>query len=197
MDSVWITFCGAKGRPLTWLDMAGTLALLYAKANLPTKETSPRTRAWFSCAQKPPEWPQRIKTPSPQGPQARDRPVAMLPRGARLHTERDITRVLRQGLRRTHPFLQVTLSAGATRVSRAAVVVSKQVAKRATDRNRLRRQVQAVLPKALALLPMPVDAIVRLLPPAAKAKRNDLIAALRITWPTHVPPHAPRSSHRR
>ncbi len=121
----------------------------------------------------------------------------MLPRGARLHAERDIARVLRQGLRRTHPFLQVLLAAGTARVSRAAVVVSKQVAKRATVRNRLRRQVQAVLPKALALLPEPVDAIVRLSPPAAKAKRNELIAALRTTWPTHVPTHSPRTSYRR
>lgn len=121
----------------------------------------------------------------------------MLPRSARLHTDRDIARVLRQGFRRKHLYLQVMLAPGTARVSRAAVVVSKQVAKRATDRNRLRRQVQAVLPKALALLPGPVDALVRLLPPAATSTRNDLIAALRTTWPTHVPTHAPHSSRRR
>ncbi|MEK7631860.1 MAG: ribonuclease P protein component [Patescibacteria group bacterium] len=121
----------------------------------------------------------------------------MLPRIARLHADRDILRVLRQGIRRKHPYLQVTLAAGTARASRAAVVVSKQVSKRATDRNRLRRQVQAVLPKALALLPGPVDALIRLFPPAAKATRNDLIAALRTTWPTHAPTHAPRSPNRR
>jgi len=121
----------------------------------------------------------------------------MLPRPARLHTDRDIARVLRQGVRRKHHYLQVILAPGTASVSRAAVVVSKQVAKRATVRNRLRRQVQAVLPKALALLPDPVDALVRLFPPATTATRNDLIAALRTTWPTHVPRHPHRPPYRR
>lgn len=183
---------------LTWVRLAGTLPLLlYAKANIPTEKTPTRPRAWFSCTKGSPKWSCGAHAPSPQGPQARNRSVIMLPRGARLHTERDITRVLRQGIRRTHPLLQVMLTAGSARVSRAAVVVSKQVAKRATVRNRLRRQVQAVLPKALALLPDPVDAIVRLLPPSAKTTRNELIDALRTTWPSHVPTHPSRPQIRR
>lgn len=121
----------------------------------------------------------------------------MLPRAARLHTDRDIARVLRWGVRRKHPYLQIILAPGLAATSRATVVVSKQVAKRATVRNRLRRQVQAVLPKALALLPGAVDALVRLYPPAATATRNDLIAALRTTWPTHVPHDPHRPPHRR
>ncbi len=114
-----------------------------------------------------------------------------------MHADRDIARVLKHGYRSRHALLQVLLAAGTGMRSRATVVVSKQVSKHATDRNRLRRQVQAVLPKALALLPGPVDALVRLFPPAARATRNELIAALRTTWPTHVPTYTSRSPHRR
>ncbi|MEK7518618.1 MAG: ribonuclease P protein component [Patescibacteria group bacterium] len=122
----------------------------------------------------------------------------MLPTSRRLHTERDILRLLRTGARKRDALLQLVATPGQSTVSRAAVVVSKQVAKRATVRNLLRRRVQAALPKLLSATTQPTDVLIRLSPASAAAKAKDLLTSLVNLWPHHGVPNSyrPQQRHR-
>ncbi|MDP2789872.1 MAG: ribonuclease P protein component [bacterium] len=122
----------------------------------------------------------------------------MLPTSRRLHTERDILRLLRTGARKRDALLQLVAAPGQSTVSRAAVVVSKQVAKRATVRNTLRRRVQAALPKLLAATLKPTDVLIRLSPASAAVPAKALLTSLTNLWPIHGVPnsHSPQQRHR-
>lgn len=115
----------------------------------------------------------------------------MLPRQQRLHADRDIRRLLQRGARRRNEVLHITAAPSTAAQSRVAVVVSKQVAKRATDRNRIRRQVQAMLPALLQSTAPPTDILIRIAPAAAHANRDAIRSALANLWPTHGVTHLP------
>ena len=70
----------------------------------------------------------------------------MLHRRERLTRARDIARTKKQGVRKKDENFSVSLARGSSSDGlRATVVVSKQVARKAVDRNRIRRQVREVL----------------------------------------------------
>lgn len=118
----------------------------------------------------------------------------MLPRAHRLHQERDILRVLRNGRRRSLGPLQIIVNLGSAKVSRAAVITSKNVSKKAVVRNKIRRRIQALLPHFLKV-PSPIDVIIRVARGAENANSATLRSTLSQLWPTHVP--TPSNYHQR
>lgn len=70
--------------------------------------------------------------------------------------------------------MQLIVAAGDAPPSRAGFVISRKALRRAVDRNRLRRQVRAMLVAQAAEASAPFDVVVRVKPPLA---RSDLAAA--------------------
>jgi ribonuclease P protein component len=64
-------------------------------------------------------------------------------------------------------YMQLIVAASAAPPSRAGFVISRKALKRAVDRNRLRRQVRAMLEIAARERP-PFDVVVRVKPPLAR-----------------------------
>ena len=116
----------------------------------------------------------------------------MLPKNHRLHLEKDILRVLRVGHRRRDENLQLIYIPSPLPKSRACVIVSKKVAKKAHDRNKVRRQVQALLPKYLKLAQKSLDVIVRV-NSTANFKQKNFDTSLKHLWLNY---DQPRPTHR-
>jgi ribonuclease P protein component len=90
--------------------------------------------------------------------------------------------------------LQIVVEAGLTKNSRAAVITSKNVSKKAVVRNQIRRRIQALLPTLLKKV-SPIDVIIRVAPGAVKENSTSLRENLSQLWPTHVP--APSNNYQR
>lgn len=104
----------------------------------------------------------------------------MLPRARRLTATSEIEQVYKQGRRVFHPLVRLVYCSGVQAASRATVVVSKQVDKRAVERNRLKRIVRALLPELLTnLTHLPKDLIFIVQPSARGTTRLQLITAVR------------------
>ena len=108
----------------------------------------------------------------------------MLPRGQRLAQARELVLVQRRGLTRQNRYfkLRFLIRPNATS-SRATVIASKRVSKRAVDRNRLKRQVRALLLGHLRknkgrVDKVKVDLVISILPPALKASFSTLKKSL-------------------
>lgn len=85
----------------------------------------------------------------------------MLPRLNRLTFRHDFNRVYRYGRPVNAPPVLIRYRAGrATGPPRVGVVVSNRIAKRATDRNRLKRIIRGAVQPALRSLPAGLDLIV-------------------------------------
>ncbi|PJE75732.1 ribonuclease P protein component [Candidatus Uhrbacteria bacterium CG10_big_fil_rev_8_21_14_0_10_48_11] len=73
----------------------------------------------------------------------------MFPRAQRLRRRKDIDAVLRRGRRFPHPLLMLRAMPSVTKSPRVTVVVGVAVSKRATVRNRLKRQLRHLLRQQL------------------------------------------------
>jgi ribonuclease P protein component len=82
--------------------------------------------------------------------------------------------VFERGRRLDGRYMQLIVAAGARPPSRAGFVISRKALRRAVDRNRLRRQVRAMLVQRAAAFEAPFDVVVRVKPPLTRA---DLPAA--------------------
>jgi len=97
----------------------------------------------------------------------------MLPRIGRLRKEHDHELVRRVGRRTSDQFLTVkTLQTGKT-LTRVAVVVSKRVDKRATVRNRIKRQVRGMIEGVYQKLKPGIDVVIIVNPAALNISRKD------------------------
>jgi len=101
----------------------------------------------------------------------------MLRKAQRLARSRDIARVQRARSNKNAYFSVRTLPTTG-RVSRATVVVAKSVSKKAVERNKLKRQVRAVLAETMPTLQSPVDILVSVKPPALSRSFSELKKAL-------------------
>jgi ribonuclease P protein component len=101
----------------------------------------------------------------------------MLRRRYRLAHTRDIERAKRGRAVRNADFV-VRAGAGVTTSSRATVVVPKTVAKRAVDRNRIKRQVRALLIPYLKKAQPARDMVISIKPPALRKKYPELRVSL-------------------
>ncbi|RJO59612.1 ribonuclease P protein component [Candidatus Parcubacteria bacterium] len=106
----------------------------------------------------------------------------MLPRVQRLQQEKEIMRVLRFGRRRRVADLQIIYLPGQKVQSRACVVVSKKISKKAHERNHLRRLTHALLPRFLKTLEAPLDLVIRL-NSTFNFKQKNLEKSLTYVWP--------------
>jgi ribonuclease P protein component len=88
----------------------------------------------------------------------------MLPRSARLRKERDHEHVRRTGRRASDQFLSVKALQTQNTRPRVAVVISKKVDKRATVRNRIRRQILAKIEQKYKKLKPGTDIVVIIRP---------------------------------
>jgi ribonuclease P protein component len=82
--------------------------------------------------------------------------------------------VFERGRRLDGRYMQLIVANGETPPSRAGFVISRKALRRAVDRNRLRRQVRAMLVARARAASEPFDVVVRVKPPLARA---DLPAA--------------------
>ncbi len=79
----------------------------------------------------------------------------MLSRQNRLHRNRDIKRVFQKGVKTHINGLRVqVLAHNRQSLPRVTVIISTKVAKRATERNRLKRQVRALMHQFITRYPM-------------------------------------------
>lgn len=74
----------------------------------------------------------------------------MLSRSARLTQRRDFQRVYRTGRSRPGALLWLKYGAGEGSATRVGIVISTKVAAKATDRNRLKRQLREIIRQELA-----------------------------------------------
>ncbi|HXU50714.1 MAG TPA: ribonuclease P protein component [Casimicrobiaceae bacterium] len=82
--------------------------------------------------------------------------------------------VFERGRRLDGRYMQLIVATGERPPSRAGFVISRKALRRAVDRNRLRRQVRAMLVARAAEATEPFDVVVRVKPPLS---RSDLPAA--------------------
>jgi ribonuclease P protein component len=111
----------------------------------------------------------------------------------RLHKEKDILKILRIGRRRRNEVLQIIYIPGQAMNSRACVVVSKKITKKAHERNKIRRQIQALLPIYLRTTERPLDIIIRV-NSSAGLKQENFNLSLKNLWPNHGQPR-PTHNH--
>lgn len=69
----------------------------------------------------------------------------MLPRMARLHNTKDISRVMRSGRFFRNAYLVVKFNRNAFKHSRFAFIVSNKISKKANVRNLIRRRLRAII----------------------------------------------------
>lgn len=98
----------------------------------------------------------------------------MLPRQQRLRFSTDIQAVYAQGAKAYHPLFRLLALPTRLASSRATVVVSKRVDKRAVVRNQVKRRLRALLLQRLQLCKKPHDIVLLAQPKAAKATAAEL-----------------------
>lgn len=98
----------------------------------------------------------------------------MLVASNRLRSRRDIARVFQRGRFATDGPVSVKVAANHLDYSRAVVVVSKKVSKKAVVRNRIRRRVAAVLAAEWATVTPGYDIVVTLRDDVAEAAAPEL-----------------------
>lgn len=98
--------------------------------------------------------------------------VTGLTRIQRLVREDDFNRVYRRGRQATHAWLTVRVCPGARGQTRFGIVVPNAVVKRATARNRIRRQLRALIAEQFMTFPRGYDCILqaRSIPPRTMAE---------------------------
>ena len=102
----------------------------------------------------------------------------MFPRAARLRLQRDIKAVQRMGRGTGNRFFFIKMLSTNLPRSRATVVVSQKVAKKAVDRNRIKRQVRAVLSPAVKKISKAHDLLVIVRKPALELTTPEIGARL-------------------
>lgn len=102
----------------------------------------------------------------------------MLPRRYRLTKDRDIQRVFRRGKPVRHGRLVLKYARGSTDEIRFGFSVSKKVAKLATVRNRLKRQLRSLVSELLPFFPVGYDYHIILRPGGERPTREALSADL-------------------
>ncbi len=96
----------------------------------------------------------------------------------RLRKRSDILAVFGKGKKKYHPLLRVIAMPNKESYrTRCTVVVSLRVFRRATDRNRLKRQLSSIIKERLDKISGSYDIIVMAQPKAAHATRQELEAA--------------------
>ncbi|MBI2416189.1 MAG: ribonuclease P protein component [Candidatus Kerfeldbacteria bacterium] len=102
----------------------------------------------------------------------------MLISAQRLRHTKDITAVYQYGHKRGHRLLRLYAKPSQLSHSRATVVVSQQVDRRAVGRNLIKRRLRAALTMILPNLAAPHDIVIVANPAAAKADYQALQQAL-------------------
>jgi len=98
----------------------------------------------------------------------------MLPQAHRLRLEKDIKTLFARGKSVFGSSVGIKFRANALPVSRFAVVAGVKVSKKAVIRNRLKRQVRAIVHEALPQIAPSYDVLLYLKPPAVDKPFEDL-----------------------
>ena len=102
----------------------------------------------------------------------------MFPRNLRLRRKRDIAFVLRRGRIIRTPYFILRVFATTMAHPRVTVVVSTAVAKKATVRNRVKRQIRHILMAENYLIKCGVDLMLSVKPPILTASRDERRVAI-------------------
>jgi len=113
--------------------------------------------------------------PNASGSAAASRPAAFSPR-QRLHTPKEFGRVFADPVRSTDKFFTVLARLSTRDVARLGLTISRRVAKRAVDRNRLKRLARESFRTQPSLPPW--DFVVLAKPGAHQSERDALRASL-------------------
>ncbi|OGL85943.1 ribonuclease P protein component [Candidatus Uhrbacteria bacterium RIFCSPLOWO2_02_FULL_48_12] len=103
----------------------------------------------------------------------------MFPKKRRLRHRRDINFLLRRGRQINVPGLTLRFLPTANSYPRATVVAGVAVSKKATVRNRLKRQVRHLLASEIKLLNRGVDIMLTIRPPLLKLTKDERLAAVK------------------
>ena len=106
----------------------------------------------------------------------------MLPRPYRLTKKEEIERVFKRGRSFFTPILGVKAAPGGRVVTRFAVVVSTKVAKRATARNRIKRQLREILRENRAQINSGYDVVLLARLGIEKSSREELIRTVELAF---------------
>lgn len=87
----------------------------------------------------------------------------MLARAARLNASRDFARIYRKGRSARSGFFRISWMDSRSSKARVAVVVSRKLSTKAVKRNRIKRQVRALV-AALQPTIMPIDLVIQIQP---------------------------------
>ncbi|MBI3115611.1 MAG: ribonuclease P protein component [Candidatus Kerfeldbacteria bacterium] len=110
----------------------------------------------------------------------------MLARGQRLTRHRDIARVVRAGRSLAGRTLVLHVLPTAAPQPRFAILVSSHVAKRAVDRNRVKRRIRAALAGLQSNLPPGLALLVRVRRAALSRTTAELTQEIRRTLTSHA-----------
>lgn len=103
----------------------------------------------------------------------------MLPREKRLTKERDYKRVYQKGSFFSAGFFNVKALKNNLSYSRIGIVVTKKAAPKATDRNKIKRQLRALSLKLYQLLPVGFDVVITVSKGVEAPEFNKLEQALK------------------
>lgn len=106
----------------------------------------------------------------------------MLTHEQRLRKSADIKRVYTIGRKAFHPLVRCVVAPGLSAQSRAAVVVSLKVSKKAVDRNTIKRRLRPLLRRYLPMFKHTVDCVVIAQPRATQATTPELAQALAVVF---------------
>src|SRR3989339_755803 len=107
----------------------------------------------------------------------------MLAKNYRLTKKSDFQQVFKVGRKDFNRFFGIRYKPNKLDVSRVAVVVSTKVSKKATDRNRIKRQTRSIIDVFLPKFKQNIDLIINILSPALNQKyqviHDDLLKILK------------------
>lgn len=136
----------------------------YGKTNVSTKETSALEGAWVSVPHEVVNRTSRASTTTRQGTQEAQRLNNMLPQANRLRLESDIKTLFARGKSVFGSWVGMKFRKNNLPVSRFAVVAGVKVSKKAVVRNRLKRQVRAIVQEVLPHIAPGYDVLLFLKP---------------------------------
>ena len=137
---------GLDERPSAWGRTPIGRTLVRAKKNVATQETTPAAPAWIHA----PDAHTRRQKGSQQASLQGQAPAGRLATGTfrrdqRLRRKSDFVALRERGISRANPLLVLRTIPNALGHARFGFVIGRRVAKRAVDRNRLRRRLREIV----------------------------------------------------
>lgn len=157
----------------------------YAKANVSAKKTETTTRPWIPTTDEDPDREERPRSPETKRAEAIDgllKASSMVSRKHRIVKDADFRRIFSLGRRTRWMYGELFLLRNRVSYPRVAVVVSTRVSKKATIRNRLRRQTYEWVRHWFPHITGGWDCVIRLSPKSVSASSRTFLSSLEMIF---------------